>query len=166
MSLLERLKSASAADHARAIFLLIFGTILGAWIFEYFGIAPCDLCLKQRIAYYVGVPLAALTFLVLKTAPRFANVFFWALALVFVGSAIFGAYHSGVEWGFWPGPEGCTGALKPAASTDDFLKALANTKVVRCDAVAIRIFGLSLAGWNAVISAFVVWLSARATTRV
>jgi len=70
-----------------------------------------------------------------------------------IGSMIFGVYHAGVEWGFWPGPSGCTGALAKADSMQDFLKQLETTKVVRCDAVAIRILGLSLACWNAVISA-------------
>ena len=71
----------------------------------------------------------------------------------FTASALFGAYHAGVEWGFWPGPSDCTGTLEKAGSVTDFMKQLQTTKVVRCDAVAIRILGLSLAGWNAVISA-------------
>ena len=69
------------------------------------------------------------------------------------GSSIFGIYHSGVEWGWWQGPTDCTGTLNAAPSLNDFLKQLETVKVVRCDAVAIRILGLSLAGWNAVISA-------------
>jgi disulfide bond formation protein DsbB len=80
-------------------------------------------------------------------------VAFSLLALIFVVSAIFGAYHAGVEWGFWPGPTECTGALTRAASVTDFLKQLESVKVVRCDSAALRIFGLSLAGWNALISA-------------
>jgi disulfide bond formation protein DsbB len=66
---------------------------------------------------------------------------------------LFGIYHSGVEWGLWQGPTDCTGSLTQADSVTDFLKQLQTVKVVRCDAVAIRILGLSLAGWNAVISA-------------
>ena len=65
---------------------------------------------------------------------------------------MFGAYHAGVEWGFWPGPTECTGALPRAATVEDFLKQLQTVKVVRCDSAALRILGLSLAGWNAVIS--------------
>ena len=59
----------------------------------------------------------------------------------------------GIEWGFWPGPKECTGPLDHARSTSDFLKQLQNVKVARCDAPALRILGLSLAAWNAVISA-------------
>ncbi len=139
--------------------LLIFGiaaaTILGAWIFQFYGIAPCELCLKQRIAYYYGVPLAALTFFMAQ-GTRYQSVVsagFIALALLFVFNSGFGIYHSGVEWGFWPGPSECSGAVQKGGAVTDFLKQLETTKVVRCDAVAIRIFGLSLAGWNAVICA-------------
>jgi disulfide bond formation protein DsbB len=82
-----------------------------------------------------------------------SRVTFSILALIFGVSAIFGAYHAGVEWGFWPGPTECTGALQRAASVSDFLKQLESVKVVRCDSAALRILGLSLAGWNALISA-------------
>jgi disulfide bond formation protein DsbB len=64
---------------------------------------------------------------------------------VWIGSAVFGAYHAGVEWKFWPGPDTCGGSL--SGILPDLSK-----PVVACDAAAIRILGLSLAGWNAVIS--------------
>ena len=136
-----------------AITLIAFATIAGAWIFEAFGYLPCELCLKQRWAYYAGVPLAAITTLVAARNEKLARPLLWLLALLFFGSMIFGVYHSGVEWGFWPGPTTCTGAATTAGSMDDFMKQLQTTQVVQCDKVAIRILGLSLAGWNAVISA-------------
>jgi len=138
---------------ALAITLIAFATIAGAWIFEAFGYLPCELCLKQRWAYYVGVPLAALATAIAARSAHFARPLLWLLALLFVGSMVFGIYHSGVEWGFWPGPTTCTGAGTTAGSMDDFMKQLQTTQVVQCDKVAIRILGLSLAGWNAVISA-------------
>jgi disulfide bond formation protein DsbB len=76
-----------------------------------------------------------------------------ALALIFAASAIFGAYHAGIEWGLWPGPQECTGPLDHARSTEDFLKQLQSVKVARCDAPALKLVGLSLAGWNALVSA-------------
>jgi disulfide bond formation protein DsbB len=139
---------------ALGLLLIAFATIAGAWVFEWAGYAPCELCLMQRWAYYAGVPLAALVAIIAARGPRtLAGAGLALLGLIFIGSALFGAYHAGVEWGFWPGPTGCTGALTRADSMADFLKQLETTKVVRCDAVAIRILGLSLAGWNAVISA-------------
>ncbi|MBN9080301.1 MAG: disulfide bond formation protein DsbB [Rhizobiales bacterium 62-17] len=153
---------------ALAIFVIAFATIAGAWIFEYAGYLPCELCLQQRWAYYIGVPVAALTVASTvsgKPSP-IAKLLFVLLALIFIGSAIFGAYHAGVEWGFWEGPTGCTGAIPQRASDmSDFMRQLETTKVVRCDAVAIRILGLSLAGWNAVISAVLAVLALRTVSR-
>jgi disulfide bond formation protein DsbB len=139
------------------LFVVATATVLGAWAFQYAGYAPCELCLKQRIAYYIGIPVALLTLIVASRhrlgSHRAARFGLGALTLIFIASALFGAYHAGVEWGFWPGPADCTGTLEKAGSMNDFMKQLQTTKVVRCDAVAIRILGLSLAGWNAVISA-------------
>ncbi len=146
---------AAATPIQIALFITIvgFATIAGAWIFEAAGYLPCELCLKQRWAYYAGVPLAALTSLAATSGPRWlAGAGLGLLSALFLGSAIFGAYHAGVEWGFWQGPTDCTGSLSKAANMNDFMNQLNTVRVVRCDAVAIRIFGLSLAGWNAVIS--------------
>jgi disulfide bond formation protein DsbB len=127
--------------------------ILGAFAFQAAGYAPCDLCLKERLPYYAGIVLAAVTLALAWRGLRGPSLTGFALlALLFLGSAAFGAYHSGVEWGFWPGPADCTGALERASSMADFMHQLQTVKVVRCDAVAIRILGLSLAGWNVVVS--------------
>jgi disulfide bond formation protein DsbB len=148
-----------------ALFVVIVAaaTILGAWAFQLAGYAPCELCLKQRIPYYIGIPVALLTLFVASRhrlgSHRAARLGLAALTLIFVASALFGAYHSGIEWGFWPGPADCTGTLEKAGSMNDFMKQLQTTKVVRCDAVAIRILGLSLAGWNAVISAVMAFVA-------
>jgi disulfide bond formation protein DsbB len=130
-------------------------TLIGAFVFQAAGYQPCELCLKERIPYYLGLPVAGLAYWVLGAGVgrSVAVSLFAAMALVFAFSAGLGAYHAGVEWGFFPGPSECTGAYKPAAEIGDFLKQLETTQVVRCDAVALRILGLSLAGWNAVISA-------------
>jgi disulfide bond formation protein DsbB len=145
------------------VFIVATATILGAWAFQLAGYAPCELCLKQRIPYYIGIPVALLTLFVASRhrlgSHRAARFGLAALTLIFVASALFGAYHSGVEWGFWPGPADCTGTLEKAGSMNDFMKQLQTTKVVRCDAVAIRILGLSLAGWNAVISALMAFVA-------
>ena len=145
---------------ALGVLIVAFATIAGAWVFEWAGYLPCELCLMQRWAYYAGVPLAALAAIAAwRAPPRFAGALLALLAALFLGSMIFGVYHAGVEWDFWPGPSGCTGAMTRADSMQDFMKQLETTKVVRCDAVAIRILGLSLAGWNAVISAAMAGLA-------
>lgn len=149
----------SAFSAILAIFVLAAATVGGAWIFQAFGYAPCELCLKERLPYYAGIIVALLGILAAFGRHRgLLNACFVALILLFAASAGFGAYHAGVEWGFWPGPSDCTGSFQHAGSTAEFLKQLQSVKVVRCDEVALRIFGLSLAGWNAVISAaLAIW---------
>lgn len=150
---MRRLANLSPAQIAATIAALAFAAIAGAWGFELAGYAPCELCLAQRIPYYIGVPLAVAVGLLAQRGPSgLARLGLALLALLFAGSAVFGLYHAGVEWGFWPGPTACTGALKPG-TFDSFLTDIKNTHVVQCDKVAVRVFGLSLAVWNAVVSA-------------
>jgi len=146
---------------AAAILALAAAAIIGAFIFEALGYAPCELCLKERIPYYAGIAVAALA--LGAAAAGFRQMLpaaLVALALIFIVGTIFGSYHAGVEWGFWPGPTDCTGNYRKSGSAADFLQQVEATKVVRCDAVAIRILGLSLAGWNAIVSAVLVGLAA------
>lgn len=138
---------------ALAILAIATGSIVSAWIFQFMGYAPCELCLKERIPYYLGVPLAGFAVFAAALGRRGAAFSaFLLLAAVFAVGAGLGAYHAGVEWGFWPGPTDCSGPLSRAGSINDFLTALSKIKVVRCDEAALRVLGLSLAGWNAAIS--------------
>jgi disulfide bond formation protein DsbB len=155
-------RDVQTARIAGLILLIAAATMAAAWIFQAFGLAPCELCVKERIPYYIGALLAAATFAAAVHQSRLlTRAGFVLLFLVFVFSTGFGIYHAGVEWRFWPGPTACTGStLAKATSAQDFLHQLETFKVVRCDAVAIRILGLSLAGWNAVISAMLAAVSA------
>ena len=139
------LKNLSTRNAALLVLAIATATIAGAWIFEYLGYAPCPLCLKQRWAYYAGIPLALAVAAIATGNRNAAKAGLVLLALLWIGSAGFGAYHAGVEWKFWPGPGTCGGDL--SGLLPDLSK-----KVIACDEAAIRIFGLSLAGWNAVIS--------------
>jgi len=129
------------------IFLVAFATIAGAWIFEYSGYLPCELCLKQRWAYYAGIPIALVVALLAPRNPGIAKTGLALLAVLWLGSMMFGIYHSGVEWKWWPGPSTCTAQAGFSGGLPDLSK-----PAVMCDEPALRIFGLSLAGWNAVIS--------------
>jgi disulfide bond formation protein DsbB len=144
-------------DPRRALLLLFavaLATIVGAWIFEYFGYAPCELCLKQRWAYYAAIPLAFVLALTVPSAPALARNGLLLLTLIWFASMVFGIYHSGVEWKWWPGPTTCTGTGGLSGGIPDL-----TAPVVMCDTPAIRIFGLSLAGWNAVISGVLVLIA-------
>ena len=128
-------------------------SIAGAFVFEVLGFAPCELCLTERIPYYAAIPLAGVAALfAARGHKKLFGAAFVGLALTFAASAVLGVYHAGIEWGFWPGPKECNGVLERAHSVEDFLVQLQSAKVVRCDAPALRIFGISLAGWNAVVS--------------
>ena len=133
-------------------------TLGGALVFEHgFGLYPCKLCLVQRYPYYAAIPLA----LGASLAPAsWARLALTVLAVLFLVSAGLGIYHSGVEWGFFAGPSDCGGTSAPTAgSVGDFLKQLETTRVVSCAEAAWRLLGLSLAGWNVVISLALVGLA-------
>ena len=145
-----------------AVLALAVLGIGGAWFSQLvLGLAPCELCLLQRWPYYIGVPIAAVT-TALASRPgsmRLVASLLAILALIFLVSAGFASYHAGVEWGFWPGPSACTGQYVAPASTDDFLKSLDAASSVRCDEAAIRVLGLSLAGWNVLASLVIACLA-------
>ncbi|HYF53305.1 MAG TPA: disulfide bond formation protein B, partial [Salinarimonas sp.] len=138
---------------AAGLILLAGGaTILGALYVEHgVGLLPCKLCLQQRWPYYIGLPLAGLAiaaaWLGTRATARGALAF---VALVFLAGAGLGAYHAGVEWGFWLGPNDCGGAAAPAMTgVGDLLKQLQTVRVVSCTEAAWRVLGISMAGWNA-----------------
>ncbi len=146
---------------ALAVALGAAATVGGALVFEHaFGYVPCKLCLIQRNPYYVAIPLG-LAAAVLP--PRWGRIGLWLLALVFVVSAGLGAYHAGVEWGLWAGPSDCGGGSGAGAgNVGDFLNQLQTTRVVSCTEAAWRFLGLSLAGWNVLISLALAGVAAEA----
>ena len=158
----------SQFNSAALIGAVAAATLAGAWIFQAFGIVPCELCLKERFAYYGAVPLAAIVAYAAAGGGRgraaAVTPGLIGLGLIFAVNAGLGIYHSGVEWGVWKGPEDCAGVIAAAPKVADFLNQLQHIKVVRCDEVQIRILGLSLANWNVVISAALAALAGRGAT--
>ncbi|MBD2749269.1 disulfide bond formation protein B [Microvirga sp. BT688] len=146
---------------ALAIALGAAATVGGALVFEHvFGYVPCKLCLTQRNPYYIAIPLGLAAALL---PPRWTRAGLWLLALTFIVSAGLGAYHAGVEWGVFAGPSDCGGgAGQGAGNVGDFLNQLQNTRVVSCTEAAWRFLGLSLAGWNVLISLALAAFAARA----
>jgi disulfide bond formation protein DsbB len=148
---------------ALAITAVAAATLAGAWFFQLvLDIRPCPLCLEQRYAYYLAVPLGALLALAaVKDAPRAALVAGLAiLALAAFYNAGLGGYHAGVEWGFWPGPTECTGPMLDLGRAGSLLENLDKVKVIRCDEVQWRFLGVSLAGYNMLISLAMAALAA------
>lgn len=155
------------------IFVVGLATVLGAWGFQLIGhYVPCKLCLEERWPYYIGVPIALITFFVSlpsATAPAWLRrLLLVVIALVFAYGAWLGTYHAGSEWGWWPGPTDCGGGAA-GASGQDLLKQIQNIRVVSCTDAAFRFppvnWGLSFAGWNAVISAVLAIVAAWGAAR-
>jgi disulfide bond formation protein DsbB len=144
-----------ALTAALAVTAIAAATLAGAWYFQLvLDIRPCPLCLEQRYAYYLAILLGTLTALAAsRGAPRAVLLAGLAiLSLAALGNAGLGTYHAGVEWGFWQGPTDCTGPVGNLGSAGDLLKRLETVKVIRCDEVQWRFLGLSLAGYNVLIS--------------
>ena len=149
----------AAAEPAKtaplAIAILGAATLTGAWIFQYgFGIQPCPLCLEQRYAYYFAIPLAVLlaTGVAYGASRKVVTAGFVVIAGLMLWNAGLGAYHSGVEWGWWAGPQDCSGPITDLGGAGGLLKKIETIRIVRCDEVQWRFLGLSLAGYNVLIS--------------
>lgn len=139
---------------ALAVFAVALTTLLAALAFEHIGgYEPCPLCLRQRWAYYIGIPLAGMALILSLYERRDPAILALTLCgAAFAVNAVLGGHHAGVEWGWWPGPAGCVGG-ELSTPTGDLLGELRTTNVVRCDQANWRFLGLSFAGYNALISA-------------
>jgi disulfide bond formation protein DsbB len=151
----EHIRRQPAMLAALGIFVGSSATILGAWFFQYvLGLAPCPLCLEERLPYHIVIPLSLLMAIAaFVQAPRaLIKVGFGAILIAMLCGAALGAYHAGVEWRWWPGPTECTGPLTDFKAGGSLLDQLRSVHVVRCDEAAWRFLGLSLAGYNVLIS--------------
>ena len=148
---------------ALGIAAMAAATLAGAWFFQLvLDIRPCPLCLEQRYAYYLAVPLGLLVaFVASREAPRPVLLTGLALlALAALANAWLGTYHAGVEWKFWQGPTDCSGPVVDLGSAGTLLQRLDTVKVIRCDDVQWRFLGLSLAGYNVLISLLMAAIAA------
>lgn len=149
---------------AGAVAIIGLATILGAWFFQLvIGLPPCPLCLEQRYAYYFAIPLALLVLLGVTYGAK-RKVLVAALAVIALGmlwNAGLGAYHAGVEWKFWQGPQDCSGGgLSDLGTAGGLLDKLKSIRVVRCDEIPWSFLGISLAGYNAIISLVLALIAA------
>ena len=142
---------ASLSARIALVFGLALAVILVAMLSQYWGgLMPCALCLKQRVAFFLAVPLLALAYIYAPRAPLAMRGLLSTIGIVFLANAGLGFYHAGIEYGWWLGPASCGGGGAPALDTDALFEALQNSSMVRCDAPAFTLFGLSLAGYNVI----------------
>ena len=162
------LLSPSAA--ARLIALLLpLALLAGAFGSQYFGgLYPCEMCWWQRYAHMAALGLAALAFTAPAPSSRSRALTLLAAVAIAVSGGI-GVYHAGVEAKIFEGFTVCTATVHPGASTADLLKQITHAPLVRCDEVQWSFLGISMAGWNAIISlsgaATIVFLLAKASRR-
>lgn len=151
--------------------VISLGLLVGAWIFQYgFGYAPCQMCYWQRYAHMAVIAASLGLLFISRMAGLSPRIGALILVVLLLGSAGLGAFHAGVEMGLWDGPQSCSGGGQTITiDPNDPLAALdQRIKAPSCDDVAWSLFGISMAGWNALISVmaalFVGWLGFRKTT--
>ena len=122
--------------------------ILGALFFQYvLHYPPCEMCHWQRWPHIAAAFIGLGGGLALRNANASLALPLAALTLLLVAtSGAIGVYHAGVEWHWWPGPAACTTGYVFTGTLD------LNAPVPRCDMAAWRLFGVSMAGYNALIS--------------
>jgi disulfide bond formation protein DsbB len=154
-SWIDRAHAEPAAAAALAIFVISAATLAGAWYFQLVvGLPPCPLCLEERIAYHIVIPLSLLMAIaaLVRAPPKLLMVGFAVIIVAMACNVALGAYHAGVEWHWWAGPTDCTGPLTDLRAGGSLLNQLQSIHIVRCDEAAWRFLGISLAGYNALIS--------------
>lgn len=145
---------------ARRLSLLVPAALLaGAFAFEYIGgLPPCEMCWWQRWAHMGAVAFALMSFWAARRLPDRGRSFVWLAGLLILSSGLIGAYHAGVEADIFEGVTQCT-----ASGGGRSLAEIMATPLVRCDEVPWALFGISMAGWNAILSSafalLILWLS-------
>lgn len=135
-----------SARTAQALAILIPAALLGgAYISQYvFGLFPCEMCWWQRYPHFAALALGLMSLVV---APRRLWIALAGLAIIISG--LIGGFHAGVEYDWW---EGLTRCATTVDAGGDAMDAILNAPLVRCDAAPWDLFGISLAGWNFLIS--------------
>ena len=136
-------------------FLISSSMLLSAFYLEYFHDAfPCDLCITQRWFHALIISYSLIAIFI-HEKKFLANKFILiGLSITWIASSVAGLYHFGIEMNFWSGPDECSSSID---FSKDLLKYLLNKSPIKCDEVMFKILGLSLAGWNALMS-FVMFL--------
>ena len=159
----------TAVSRARALALLVPAALLaGALGSQYIGhLVPCEMCMWQRWPHLAALVLALLAIL-LRTQPSASRAITALAALAILVSGAIGVYHAGVEYHWWRGITRCTAPIL-GGSSQDLLAQIMAAPIERCDQAQWTLWGVSLAGWNALISilsgASILWLIAKPAAR-
>lgn len=150
-------RAADARQIITVILLMNGAVLLGAHGFEIIGgLAPCQLCYYQRIPYVMAIILCAAALL----GPAMTQAISAVLMINYMAGAGLGIYHAGVEWHWWAGPATCSAGAGSGGSVEELMAQILAAPVVRCDEIPWSLFGISLAGYNVLISVGLLALSA------
>ena len=134
-----------------------FGLLIGAFLFQYVGeMPPCKMCYWQRYPHAAAVIIAALILLTGNS-----GIAILGLLLTLLTAAI-GGFHAGVEQSWWDGPQTCTSSAIDNLSTEELLTQIMSAPMARCDEISWQMFGISMAGWNMILSLCLAVLWGRA----
>lgn len=136
---------------ARIIALFVPSALLGGAYFSQFamGLYPCEMCYWQRWPHMAAIAFAIMAFIFAKN-PAFSKILTGCAALAIAVSGAIGVFHAGVEYGWWEGVTSCTANV--GASGGNILDDIMGASIVRCDEVQWQMLGISMAGYNAMIS--------------
>ena len=142
------------------LFFLFFSALvlLIVHYLEFFeGVEPCKLCVYQRFPYFIVV-LLALSFLLINNK-SFKKITFLFYILIFASSVIMSVHHFGVEKGFWSSLSSCETNFKSLSNSNDLKEYLLNKNYISCEDVSFKFLGISLAGYNIILSFLLLILS-------
>lgn len=128
-------------------------SLIGALTSQYaFGMEPCTLCIYQRFPHLIVVIFSLLAIFLWKNFPKFSTSLVFFTGISFLTGFAIAFFHTGVEQHWWSGMEACTMTVDYTASIEEIQKQLASAPVVRCDEIPWSLFGISMAGYNALLS--------------
>ena len=156
-------------DRAKALALVVPAALLaGAYGSQIWGgLFPCEMCWWQRYAHFAALVSALLAY-ALRGFPDRGRSFVWLAALAILVSGGIGFYHAGVEMKVFPGFTNCTSNAH--GSAEEMFRQIMDAPVIRCDDVQWSLLGISMAGWNFLVSTLsallILWLSLRNPRRL
>ena len=159
----------TALSRARAVALFVPAVLLGGALgSQYIGhLVPCEMCMWQRWPHLAAIVLALIAIL-LRAQPSASRALTALAALAILVSGAIGVYHAGVEYHLWRGFTVCTAPVLGGSGADMLAQIMA-APIVRCDQAQWTLWGVSLAGWNAIFSflsgASILWLIAKPNAR-
>lgn len=133
-------------------FLVPAALLGGAYISQYgFGLYPCEMCWWQRYPHFAALVLGGLAVALMLREKGGSRASGFLAAFAVAVSGLIGLFHAGVEYGWWQGLTACTSPIQPQPG-ESYLEAAMRAPIMRCDVAPWELFGISLAGYNFLIS--------------